>query len=497
MRIRCTRRRGSRRRRGWMRSTGATGRTSAAPIGAGDSTKTAWSARCGWASGSERGCERELHLRGHDPASALGAPARVQPQAGAGLYRPRRAPRAARRPAGRPAAGGGALSPARLPRRSRRAAAARRARPGGGADRGRSRGSDPGADAAPLVRALLQPRELLLLLRAGGRAGPGSGRGGDEHALGRTSRLRDRGQAARLHGARRRVRQGAARLAVHGDGSSLRGPCGDARTDAVGPHRLEPRRRHRVRRDAGAAPPRADARVDGGDHAALPARDRPRPRADLRTRHRAQARGHARPPPSGGTNMSVWLSRRLVSLLLRRIEVGSLTVVEGDEQLVFGSGSPTATVRIASPRTWRMLLRGSRGMAEAFARGLWDSPDLVALIRLGARNAGGLDRLRSRLAPVRWPLQRAASLLRRSTKRRRRRDIAAHYDLGNDLFARMLDPTMSYSCALFEREGMTLEQAQVAKLERICEQLDLGPGDRVLEIGTGWGGFALHAAATR
>ena len=148
-------------------------------------------------------------------------------------------------------------------------------------------------------------------------------------------------------------------------------------------------------------------------------------------------------------------------------------------------------------RTWPMLLRGSRGMAEAFAQGLWDSPDLVALIRLAARNAGGLDRLRSRLAPVRWPLQRAGALLRRSTKRRRRRDIAAHYDLGNELFARMLDPTMSYSCALFEHEGMTLEQAQVAKLERVCEQLDLGPGDRVLEIGTGWGAFALHAAATR
>jgi cyclopropane-fatty-acyl-phospholipid synthase len=183
--------------------------------------------------------------------------------------------------------------------------------------------------------------------------------------------------------------------------------------------------------------------------------------------------------------------------MLRRIKVGSLIVAEGDERLVLGSGSPAATVRIASSRTWRMLLRGSRGMAEAFAQGMWDSPDLVALIRLAARNAGGLDRLRSRLAPVRWPQQCAGALLRRSTKRRRRRDVAAHYDLGNELFARMLEPTMSYSCALFEREGMTLEQAQVAKLERISEQLNLGPGDRVLEIGTGWGAFALHAAATR
>jgi cyclopropane-fatty-acyl-phospholipid synthase len=195
--------------------------------------------------------------------------------------------------------------------------------------------------------------------------------------------------------------------------------------------------------------------------------------------------------------MSVSLSRWLVSLLLRRIKVGNLIVVEGDERRVYGSGPPAATVRIHSARIWPQLLRGSRGMALAFAQGRWSSPDLVALMRLAARNAGGLDRLRSLLGPVRWPLQRAAALLRRRTKRRRRRDIAAHYDLGNELFSRMLDPTMSYSCAIFEHEQMTLEQAQLAKLERVCEQLDLGPGDRVLEIGTGWGTFALHAAATR
>ena len=195
--------------------------------------------------------------------------------------------------------------------------------------------------------------------------------------------------------------------------------------------------------------------------------------------------------------MSVRISRWLVSLLLRRIAVGSLLVVEGEERRVYGSGAPGATVWIRSPRTWPKLLRGSGGMAEAFAQGLWESPDLVALIRLAARNAGGLDRLRLRLAPLRWPLQQARARLRRGTKRQRRRDIAAHYDLGNELFTRMLDPTMSYSCALFEQEGMTLEQAQVAKLERICDRLDLGPADHVVEIGTGWGGFALHAAATR
>ncbi len=191
------------------------------------------------------------------------------------------------------------------------------------------------------------------------------------------------------------------------------------------------------------------------------------------------------------------LSRRMVSVLLRRLKVGSLVIVEDGERHVYGSGAPSATVQVRSSRVWPMLLRGSRGLAEAFAQGLWDSPDLVALIRLAARNASGLDRLRARLAPVRWPLQRAVALLRPATRRRARRDIAAHYDLGNELFARMLDPTMSYSCAVFERHGMTLEQAQVAKLERICEKLELGPQDRVIEIGSGWGAFALYAARTR
>jgi cyclopropane-fatty-acyl-phospholipid synthase len=100
-------------------------------------------------------------------------------------------------------------------------------------------------------------------------------------------------------------------------------------------------------------------------------------------------------------------------------------------------------------------------------------------------------------APFWTPHQRVRALLRRGTRRQRRKDIAYHYDLGNDLFERMLDPTMMYSCALFEREGMTLEEASVAKLERVCQRLEIGPDDHVLEIGTGWGGFAIHAAATR
>ena len=188
------------------------------------------------------------------------------------------------------------------------------------------------------------------------------------------------------------------------------------------------------------------------------------------------------------------LARAIVQRLLRRIGTGQLLVIEDDTQRTYGSGPPTATVHVKSPRVWRKLLRGSRGFAESYFEGMWDSPDVTAVVRLAARNVQGFDRLRKRLAPIRKPFQAAK---RSNTRRRARRSIAAHYDLGNDLFELMLDPTMMYSCALFERPGMSLEQASTAKLERVCERLDLQPDDHVIEIGTGWGGFAVHAAATR
>lgn len=191
------------------------------------------------------------------------------------------------------------------------------------------------------------------------------------------------------------------------------------------------------------------------------------------------------------------LARRIALGLLARLRSGRLTIVEDGERLVFGHGSPQATVEVRSPRVWPMLLHGSRGMADSYMEGLWSSPDLTAVVRVGARNVSAFDRWRRRLAPARVPLQMVRGIRARNTHTRSRRSIAAHYDLGNEFFELMLDETMTYSCGYFASRGTTLAEASTAKLELACERLGIRAGDRVLEIGTGWGGFAVHAARTR
>jgi cyclopropane-fatty-acyl-phospholipid synthase len=190
-------------------------------------------------------------------------------------------------------------------------------------------------------------------------------------------------------------------------------------------------------------------------------------------------------------------ARRVVLAVLARLHTGELTIVDGAHRHVFGAGAPRGVVEVRSERFWTALLHGSRGLAESYADGLWESPDLAAVIRVAARNVDCLDDLRRRIAPVRGPWQRAHGFVARNTPARSRRQIAAHYDLGNELYELMLDPTLSYSCTVFERPDATLEEAALAKLDLVCDKLDLGPRDHVLEIGTGWGGFAVHAARTR
>jgi cyclopropane-fatty-acyl-phospholipid synthase len=193
------------------------------------------------------------------------------------------------------------------------------------------------------------------------------------------------------------------------------------------------------------------------------------------------------------------LARRLVLRMLAGLGGGVLEIVEGGERLELGGLVPgrelRAVVRVRSPRFYPMLLRGSVGLCESYMQGLWECDDLVALTRIAALNVGRLDALRRRLAPVLIPVQRWLRWTARNTPRRARRRIAAHYDLGNELFALFLDRTMMYSGAVFDEPDASLEQASIAKLERVCAKLALGPEDHVLEIGTGWGGFAVHAAA--
>jgi cyclopropane-fatty-acyl-phospholipid synthase len=183
--------------------------------------------------------------------------------------------------------------------------------------------------------------------------------------------------------------------------------------------------------------------------------------------------------------------------LVRRLRSGQLTIVEGARRLVFGEGAPQATMCVHSPRAWPLLLHGSRGLAEGYMNKLWDSPDLTALIRVAARNVSVLDAWRRRVAPARVPWHLVRGLRGRNSRVSSREDIAAHYDLGNDLFSLMLDETMMYSCAYFPRREMTLREASLAKLELICNKLRLGADDHLVEIGTGWGGLAVHAASTR
>ena len=188
-----------------------------------------------------------------------------------------------------------------------------------------------------------------------------------------------------------------------------------------------------------------------------------------------------------------------VSRLLRRLAVGRLEVrwPDGSESVFSGADDdgPSGCLTIRDVRALRRLIRGGDlGFAEAFLDGQWDTPDLVALLELGSRNQHCWQ------AALRgsWPARFANRLyhrLRRNTRLGSRRNIAAHYDLGNEFYARWLDSGMSYSSALYGTPDEAMAQAQTNKYQRIAELAGLSPEHRVLEIGCGWGGFMEHAAA--
>lgn len=195
--------------------------------------------------------------------------------------------------------------------------------------------------------------------------------------------------------------------------------------------------------------------------------------------------------------LDAFLRRRLLAELAP-LQQGALRVRDAFGEVTLGDADAAlqATVIIESTAFYRKVAaQGSVGAGESYIHGDWSCDDLVALIRLLVRNRDLLDGMERGPARLGGWLLQGWNRMRRNSREGSRRNIAAHYDLGNDFFALFLSPDLMYSSALFEHDDDTLETASLRKLERICQQLRLQPGDRVVEIGTGWGGFAVHAAS--
>ena len=195
------------------------------------------------------------------------------------------------------------------------------------------------------------------------------------------------------------------------------------------------------------------------------------------------------------------MGRRVVLRALEAMQQGAIELTEEAtaERRLFGQpniGGLQASLTVRDPKFYeRLATRGSLGAAESFMAGEWECPDLVPLVRILIRNqelAEGIEGVLPQFAT--W-LASGWHWLQKNTRSGSRRNIAAHYDLGNEFYRLFLDDTLCYSAGYFSRSSETLADASRAKMDRLCRKLDLQPGDHLLEIGTGWGGLAMHAAA--
>lgn len=191
------------------------------------------------------------------------------------------------------------------------------------------------------------------------------------------------------------------------------------------------------------------------------------------------------------------LIRRQVIAKLTGLRHGHFRLAECASTAVLGdpAAPDVGTLEIRDPAFFaKLAFGGSVGAAESYMDGDWHSARLVDIMRLLIRNRNLLDAMEGGGARFAGWLMKAAHALRRNTRTGSRKNIAAHYDLGNALFELFLDPSLMYSSAVFDRDGMTLEQASQRKLQLICEKLALGSEHHLVEIGTGWGGMAIYAA---
>jgi cyclopropane-fatty-acyl-phospholipid synthase len=197
-----------------------------------------------------------------------------------------------------------------------------------------------------------------------------------------------------------------------------------------------------------------------------------------------------------------WLQRTGRNALLgqlKHLKHGEIAVVEGGEVHRFGKPTPecslSATVEVVHPQFWAdAAFGGTTGAGEAYIHGHWRSDDLTALVRIMVLNREIMQTMEGGLAFLTSPLRRIFHWMNRNSKDGSRKNIAAHYDLGNDFFQLFLDDTMAYSCGIFEAPEATLKEASLAKFEAVCRKLQLKPSDHLVEIGTGWGGLAIYAA---
>lgn len=201
--------------------------------------------------------------------------------------------------------------------------------------------------------------------------------------------------------------------------------------------------------------------------------------------------------PDAGSLLTRAIRSRLLACL-DQLQNGQLAFRDGPLAGTFGTSSAdrlSANLTVCDQRFYSAVAwGGSVGFGEAYVRGEWDTDDLTPLLQVFIRNMDRLspvDGFTSRMSRFATTL---AHRIARNSRRGSRRNIARHYDLSNEFFTLFLDPTLMYSAALFEDAGTTLEQASIAKLDAVCRRLDLRPCDHVVEIGSGWGGFALHAA---
>jgi cyclopropane-fatty-acyl-phospholipid synthase len=178
-----------------------------------------------------------------------------------------------------------------------------------------------------------------------------------------------------------------------------------------------------------------------------------------------------------------------------KLKGGALHWTDAEGTQVLGTGDRVASVIIHDPSVYSVfVLQGTMGIAEAYMDGKWESDDLFSLFAFFARERHAVESLDGPLTKWARPLLRFGEVLATNTLNGSRKNIQAHYDLGNEMFELFLDPTMTYSSAYFLKENMSLKEASIAKLDRMCQQLELKETDHLLEIGSGWGSMAMHAA---